>query len=29
MDKEYGGVENYLVNNLGADIKKLRELYTE
>lgn len=29
IDKEFGGMENYLVNNLGADLEKLRKNYTE
>lgn len=29
IDKEFGGMENYLVNNLGADLEKLRKEYTE
>lgn len=29
IDKEFGGMESYLTNNLGADLKKLRKLYTE
>lgn len=29
IDKEYGGVENYLANQLGVDLKRMRELYTE
>jgi len=29
IDNEYGGVENYLRNNLGVNIEKLKELYLE
>ena len=29
IDKEFGGIESYLINNLEADIEKLRNLYTE
>ena len=29
IDRNYGGVENYLANNLGVDLKLLRKLYTE
>ena len=29
IDNEYGGIENYLRNNLGVDIEKLKELYLE
>lgn len=29
IDEEFGGAENYLTNNLEADLEKLRNLYTE
>ncbi len=29
IDKEYGGMENYLTNNLGVDLGKMRELYAK
>lgn len=29
IDEEYGGMKNFLVNNLEADTERLRELYTE
>ncbi|NPA38023.1 MAG: hypothetical protein GXO47_14365 [Chlorobi bacterium] len=29
VDSEYGGVENYLRNNLGVDIEKLKDMYLE
>ena len=29
IEEEYGGMDNYLTNNLGVNIKKMRELYTE
>ena len=29
IEEEFGGMDNYLTNNLGVDIKKMRELYTE
>ncbi len=29
IDKEYGGMDNYLTKNLGVDLKKMREIYTE
>jgi len=29
IDKEYGGMDNYLINNLGVNIKKMQTLYTE
>ena len=29
MENKYGGVEKYLVNNLGVDIKLLKSIYTE
>lgn len=29
IDNEYGGMENYLTNQLGVDLKRMRELYTE
>lgn len=29
IDQEFGGMENYLVNHLGVDLKKMREIYTE
>jgi Protein tyrosine/serine phosphatase len=29
IDKEFEGMDNYLTKNLGIDIKKMRELYTE
>lgn len=29
IDRKYGGVDKYLVNQLGADLEKLRSLYTE
>ena len=29
IDNEYGGIDNYLVNNLGIDVEKLKMLYLE
>lgn len=29
IDNEYGGMENYLVNQLDVDLKRMRDLYTE
>ncbi len=29
IDNEYGGIDNYLRNNLGVDVEKLKELYLE
>lgn len=29
IDTEYGGMESYLTNQLGVDLKRMRELYTE
>lgn len=29
IDNEYGGVDNYLTNQLNVDLKRMRELYTE
>jgi protein-tyrosine phosphatase len=29
LDEQYGGIERYLVDELGADLRLLRELYTE
>lgn len=29
IDSEYGGIDNYLVNNLGVDTEKLKALYLE
>jgi protein-tyrosine phosphatase len=29
IDKEYGGMENYLTKNLDVDLGKMKELYTE
>lgn len=29
IDNEYEGIDSYLTNNLGVDLEKLRELYTE
>ena len=29
IDNEYGGMDNYLTNYLGVDIKKMQTLYTE
>jgi protein-tyrosine phosphatase len=29
IDSEYGGIDNYLVNNLGIDVEKLKALYLE
>lgn len=29
IDNEYGGIDNYVVNNLGIDVDKLKALYLE
>ena len=29
IDNEYGGMDSYLINNLGVDVKKMQALYTE
>lgn len=29
IDKEYGGMENYLTRNLGVDLNKMKIIYTE
>lgn len=29
IDNEYDGIDNYLTNQLGVDLKRMRELYTE
>lgn len=29
IDNEFGGIENYLTNQLDVDLKRMRELYTE
>ncbi len=29
IDKEYGGIDNYLTHNLRVDINKLRQMYSE
>lgn len=29
IDNEYGGMENYLTNQLDVDLKRMRDLYTE
>lgn len=29
IDKEYGGMENYLTKNLNVDLEKMKKLYTE
>jgi Protein tyrosine/serine phosphatase len=29
IDNEYGGIDSYLTNQLGVNLKRMRELYTE
>ncbi len=29
IDAEYGGINNYLTNNLGVDLEKMKAIYTE